>query len=80
MERTLDKDRLASFQVEHQAVIHVLLLHLDQSRIKILGIHGLLVFWHRYQTGRAVVRVVDEDVVAFGRAEHGALRGLFISS
>mmetsp|Transcript_23620 Transcript_23620/g.61670 ORF Transcript_23620/g.61670 Transcript_23620/m.61670 type:complete len:205 (+) Transcript_23620:417-1031(+) len=71
---------LTRFEVEDEAVIHVLLLHRDQSTVQVFRIDGLLVLGHRYQTRRAMVRVVDEDVVAFGRAEDRALRGLFISS
>ena len=67
---------LAGLQVEDQSIIHVLLLHLDQSIVQIFRIHGLLVFWHRDEARRAVVRVIYKNVVALRGPEHGTLRGL----
>ena len=53
---------------------------LEAPRVVEGGVHGLLVLGHRYQTGSPMVRVVDEDVVPFRGPEHGALRGLPVSS
>ena len=68
-----------SFQVEDEAVVHVLLLHLDQSIVQIFRVDGLLVLGHRYETRSPVVRVIDEDVVALRGPEHGALRCFFVA-